>query len=72
MKTFFRIFTYEGEWFDFPAVTNLIQFVINGRMEGGFGNDAVFVPYAEMRLVMKLQINDGQPTNVFSMPAGNA
>lgn len=72
MKTFYRVFTYEGEWFDFAAPTNLAQFVVNARMEQGFISNDVFIPYSEMRLIMKIQVNDGQLNNVFSMPAGNA
>lgn len=69
MKTFYRVFTRAGEFFDFPAVIPIMPFIVNARAEGGFTQDGAFVPYGEMRLVMRLEVQ--QPLT-FMPPQGQA
>jgi hypothetical protein len=69
VKTFYRVFTHQGEFFDFPAMGSIYSFIVNARIEGGFMQDNVFVPFDEMRLVMKIQV--AEPV-AFMPTAGNA
>jgi hypothetical protein len=69
MKNFYRVFTYAGEFFDFPAPVPMIAFVGNARVENGFLSDAVYVPYQECRLILRIQI--AEPVQ-FMAPAGQA
>jgi hypothetical protein len=73
MKNFYRVFTHNDEFFDFPSSIPIINFVTNARIEGGFFQESVFVPFSEMRLVIKIQTSE--PTthiNAFMTPAGQA
>ena len=65
MKTYYRVFTRNAEFFDFPALVPMMPYIVNARIDGGFTMEGVFVPYDEMRLVMKIQVNE--PLNL--MPA---
>lgn len=69
MKSFYRVFTHNDEFFDFLALVPMISFILNGKIEGGFVKDDIFVPYGEMRLILKLEIP--QPVS-FMTPAGQA
>lgn len=69
MKTFYRVFTRHEEFYDFPALTPMTPFIVNARIEGGFSSNEVFVPYDEMRLIIKIQVNE--PLTMMQ-PAGQA
>ena len=71
MKTFFRVFTVD-KFFDFPSANpaqTTMGFVMNGRIDGGFASDLVFVPIGEMKLVIKIQAVEAVQ---FMTPAGQA
>jgi hypothetical protein len=73
MKNFYRVFTHNDEFFDFPSSIPMINFVINGRVEGGFLQEGIFVPFSEMRLVVKIQTHEPtSPPATFMTPAGQA
>jgi hypothetical protein len=69
MKTFYRVVTYNDEAFDFPAGGTIMSFVNAGKIDGGFAQEGAFIPYQEMRLVLRIQT---QEPVTFMAPAGNA
>jgi hypothetical protein len=73
VKNFYRVFTHNDEFFDFPASFPMVNFIVSAKVEGGFLQEGVFVPFSETRLVIKIQTPE--PTthiNAFMTPAGQA